>query len=125
SIFPAAAAVGLAFMSAPSLPSPRSSTGRPDHILNAVSPGECEICGAPSSATERSCPPAAPQRPAFLGDQAAPHSVRADAARVAERKLQAVRPHRAPGADRDGPGGPFPRPPYIRGEREPLVRIQA
>ena len=36
-------------------------------------------CAAPSSATEHSCQPAAPRLPAFLGDQAAPHSVRADA----------------------------------------------
>jgi hypothetical protein len=82
-------------------------------------------CAAPSSATEHSCQPAAPQLPAFLGDQAAPHSVRADAERVPERKLQAVRPHWTPGADRDGPGGLFPRLPHVRGEREPLVRLQA
>src|SRR6201985_3001703 len=93
SILPAAAAVGLALMTAPSLASLRSPPGG-----LATSSMRLVLANARS---------AAPQLPAFLGDQAAPHSVRADAGRVAERKLQAVCPHRARGADRDGPGGLF------------------
>ena len=45
--------------------------------------------------------------------------------RASSQASTTCRSHWTPGADRDGPGGLFPRPPHVRGEREPLVRLQA
>ena len=69
--------------------------------------------------------PAAAQRPSFLLDQPAPHSVSTHTVGVPQRELQAVRPYRARGTDGDGLSSLVPRLVHLLGDRKPFVGIDA